>query len=226
MAQHTIFGSTVPANLQNADTQQVNLSSSFYITSGTTWTVTGIRFYLDAASVGSSSGYEVYLSYGDDAALMTLLSSKAASSVTKGGWNDVTLDSPVSISVGTKYWATVYFPGGGYSNTPHTFDSPVQASDGSPLYGSATSEVTPGNGVYNYNGPGVMLGASTYNANWYGIDVLADDGVAAPAPPPPTNPDPTVKASILHRSWAGGLEPRQWAGATQPRGWNGGLIRP
>jgi hypothetical protein len=191
MTQHTLFGSTIPANVQNSDTQQVNLATAFYITSGTTWTATGIRFYLDPTSNAPLTGYQGYLSSGDSAGALTLLSNVTFSGVTAGGWNTASFASPVALSVGTKYWVTVYFPGGCYSATAHVFGTPVQASDGSALYGAATSEVMPGNGVFSYQGPGDMSGASTFNDNWYGVDVITDDGTSGG----PTIAAPTATSS-------------------------------
>lgn len=212
MVQHTIFGATAPAAVQNSDTASVNMATAFYVTSGATWTATGIRFWLDAASNAPLTGYVGYLSSGTNATLLTGLASANFTGVAKGQWNTASFATPVALSVGTKYWATIWFPGGCYSATGHVFGSPVQASDGSALYGAGTSEVTPGNGVFAYGAAADMSQSSTYNANWYGVDVIADDGQA----PPPSG---------QHSHWIAYPPNRGWDSPTQPtHGW--GTYRP
>jgi hypothetical protein len=221
MTQHTIFGSSAPAAVQNSDTAQLNLATAFYITSGSTWTATGIRVYIDPASNAPLTGYHGYLSSGNSAGALTLLGS-VAFSVTKTGWNEIALPSPVSLAVGTKYWVTVYFPGGCYSATGHAFDTARQAWDASSLYGAGTSEVLPGNGVFSYAGPGDMGAASTYNANWYGVDVTTDDGLVGGAPPRHTS----INASIAPPRWKAAIRSPRWASTIlQPR-WKAAIMGP
>jgi hypothetical protein len=224
MTRHTLFGSTTPANVQNSDSASVNLATSFHITAGTAWTATGVRFWLDATSATPElTGYVAYLSSGDDGRTLTLLASKAFGMVAKGQWNELLWDAPVALTVGVNYWVTVYFPHGCYSNTPHMFDSAVQATDGSALWAPASANILPGNGEFAYASPGDMATASAFNANWYGIDVITDDGVPDGAAPPS---HAAIAAALGRPRWNAALRAPRWASTIlQPR-WKAAIMGP
>ena len=160
----------------SADATAGNYATAFYITSGSNWTVKGARFWMTDSGAGTT-GFVAYLLQGNSLATATQLATANFGTCAINAWNEVNFSSPVAISSGNKYWIAIYFPNGKYSFISHKFDTALRSVDLNNLYAAGTSEVTPGNGSYAYGSAGNMGAAATFNATFYGADVIADDGV-------------------------------------------------
>src|SRR4029077_2708277 len=84
--------------------------------SDTPGTVTGIRFYKGPANTGTHVGH-LWAADG------TLLATANFSAETAGGWQQVSLSTPVSIAANTTYIVSYYAPVGGYSVNAAYFTS-------------------------------------------------------------------------------------------------------
>jgi hypothetical protein len=180
----TLFADADSADLAaSADPGSVNLSLGFYVLGVSGYEVRGIRFYIPAGTVGlPASGHLGYI-YGSTGSppttASTVLAACTFTGAAAGQWNEATLNTPVVLTAGQIYWASVYFPSGLYGAQLHTFGfgattSPVDSA----LHGADAYAVSPapGNGRFTYGAAGTI--PSTGTENWYGIDVLVDDGTS------------------------------------------------
>lgn len=160
--------SDTPANVNNADTAQVNLGVRF--TSSQAGHITGIRYYRGVNDLGTHTG-SLWSSTG------TLLATATFTNETASGWQQVNFATPVSITAGTTYVAS-YHSNGRYTSTTNYFTSsrvngPLTAPSGN-------------NGVYAY-GNGNLFPTSTFGATNYWVDVVFSAPGAANQPPVATN---------------------------------------
>lgn len=184
MALITIFGDTAPTLTQPNDTGEVNLGLAFYVITATGYEARGIRFYVPSGTVGlPADGHlgAIYASTGSPAAPTgSPLATCTFTAVAPAQWNEATLDSPVAITPGSVYWAVVYFPSGLYGVEDGKFTvAAVESVDDAALFAAATGEANPGNCAYRYGAAGSLPTEGT-GQDWYGLDVILDDGAGDP----------------------------------------------
>ena len=152
----SIFESATPA-VNSTDPGSIELGVKFR--ADVAGSVRGLRFYKAPANTGAHVG-SLWAADG------TLLGRANFTAETATGWQAVTFDTPVPLTVGATYVASYLAPSGRYSVTSAAFSNTFANP---PLYTLANS-ATP-NGVYSYRAtPGFPT--STYNANNYWVDVL------------------------------------------------------
>ena len=156
--QDTILDFTgAPINVDSGDASAITVGMKF--TASANGSITGIRFYKASTNTGSHVG-TLWSATGQ------LLGTATFTGETASGWQQVYFSSPVQVTSGTTYVASVYDPVGHYSSSPGAFSSAVING---PL--SSVANSTSGNGVYNY-GAGNTFPTSSYNATNYWIDVF------------------------------------------------------
>jgi len=117
--------------------------------------ITGIRFYKGTQNTGTHTG-SLWSSSG------TLLATATFTDETASGWQQVTFDTPVSITAGQTYVASYHTSSGYYSATFNYFDT---THDNGVLEASQ--------GVYSY-GSSSNFPTQSYNAANYWVDVVMD----------------------------------------------------
>jgi hypothetical protein len=85
---------------------------------------------------------------------------------TASGWQEVTFNTPVAVTVGVTYIASYYSPNGRYSVDSGFFHA---GDSGTGVVRALGNPTTP-NGVFNPGATGFPTG--TYNANNYWVDVI------------------------------------------------------
>ncbi|HKX23865.1 MAG TPA: DUF4082 domain-containing protein, partial [Candidatus Saccharimonadales bacterium] len=120
-------------------------------------TISGVRFYKQ----GSMGGTHVGRLWQSDGTPMA----NATFTETASGWQSVTFSSPVSVTAGTTYVASVTFNDGRYIATPNYFTTSVTNG---PL--TAPSGPSVGNGVFTGNAGSFPTTASGNHANYW-VDV-------------------------------------------------------
>lgn len=125
-------------------------------------TITGVRFYKQGLMSGTHTG-RLWTSGGSS------ITSAVFSGETASGWQEVTFASPVSVTAGTTYVASVTMADGRYTATPNYFTSNIVNG---PLT-APSSGSSGGNGVFNTT-PG-SFPSSTFNSTNYWIDVMYYD---------------------------------------------------
>lgn len=147
---------TVPTGY-TADTAPVTLGVRFK--ADQYGQITGIRFYKDALNTGAHTG-KLWTNAG------ALLATAAFTGETASGWQQALFATPVTITAGTVYVASVYSAGGGYSYDSGYFVS--SGHDSPPLH--APQDAAPGaNGVFAYPD---AFPDQTFGSTNYWIDVL------------------------------------------------------
>jgi hypothetical protein len=155
----TLFpGSATPATASVNDPAAVEL--------GMRWrpsrngTVTAIRFYKGSGNTGTHTG-SLWTAGG------TRLATATFTNETAGGWQTVTLPTPVAVTANTTYVVSYFAPNGRYAATGGGFGSAVTAG---PLTAPASAGGSP-NGVYAY-GATSSFPTGTWNATNYWVDVV------------------------------------------------------
>lgn len=192
----TGFGTGDPGVAYAADTDPYTLGTAFKVTASG-YRLTKIRVFLDSgggaitgsdvATVGNPLRVTLYGANdtGNGAANPTLLTVVDVPSVTVDAWNDVTV-TETALTSGVTYYAAVLFPLGRYSALGAAFASDVVAGPITfPATGSAQgTSGTVANGAFATGGT-LQPPTSTFNGNFYGIDVevtsAATDSTATPA---------------------------------------------
>ncbi len=168
----------------------------------------GMRFTADVD--GSVSALRLYRGEGNTDTLPATLWDASGNKIAtasftdtgKAGWQEVALDSPVSLSAGEKYTVSYNAPNGGYAVTQGYF---ATAEDAGPV------SVSKGAGVYQY-GNDAALPTQSYDNSNYWIDVVLTEGAAVPQqdiaePTPvaltPTAPAPVESAPVVDQDAAG-----------------------
>lgn len=118
-------------------------------------TITGVRFYKQGTMGGTHVGH-LWTSGGSSLASATFTESAS-------GWQTVTFGSPVSVTAGTTYIASVTMNDGRYIATPNFFNT-------STTNGPLTAPAGPGNGLFNGNGGSFPASSSPNNSNYW-VDV-------------------------------------------------------
>lgn len=178
---YTGYGTGTPSGLvYAADTDPYTLATAFTVTTSGL-SLTKVRFWLDSntgavssANVLSAGDLGVRV-YGENdvgaGASGSALATGTVSSLTMDAWNEHTLASPLSLTVGFVYYAALYLPAGRYSARAAEFDTPITVGPitfptNSAAQGSAG---TVRNGAFNAGADAAP--ATSFNATWYGIDV-------------------------------------------------------
>jgi N,N-dimethylformamidase beta subunit-like protein/uncharacterized protein DUF4082/fibronectin type III domain protein/Big-like domain-containing protein len=154
----SIFEFGTPATADAGDASAVNLGVKF--TSDVAGTVTGLRFYKEAANTGTHVG-SLWTAGG------TLLAQATFTGESASGWQTVSFSTPVTITAGTMYVASYLAPNGHYSVSAAAFAS--AGTDNPPLHALANS--IGANGVYAYGGSSAFP-TNSFNATNYWVDVL------------------------------------------------------
>jgi hypothetical protein len=152
-------GSDTPAVVAVNDPHSVELGLKFQ--SSQPGTITGIRFYKGPNNAGTHVG-NLWSSLGT-----LLMPSVTFTNETSGGWQQVNLSSPVSITANTVYVVS-YHTNGNYSASNHYFDTAAHTNG--PLTAPATGTVG-GNGVYTY-GTGSTFPTKSFLGTNYWVDVV------------------------------------------------------
>jgi len=154
--------STIPANPAANDPAAVELGVKFQ--SDTDGFINAIRFYKGPGTTGTHTG-SLWSNTGSLLATATFIE-------TPGGWQQVSLATPVAITAGTTYVASYHAPNGNYAADGGYFNVP---RDNPPLH-APDSVSSGGNGVFVYGAGGFPT--RTFNATNYWVDVV----FARPAP--------------------------------------------
>jgi hypothetical protein len=181
VAEFTTFGSGAPASLvASGDNTAINVGFAFYVLGVTGRRVAGIRFYVPAGTASlPSSGFTGYIfdsSTGGNSANRQLASLTFPSTIAAGQWNFAYLSSPIAMTAGKYYWATVHFPSGKYGVQTNVFTASKQSVDVTSLWGASTTEVSPSNGSFSTGAAGSAPTTNSTTKPWYGVDVIVDDG--------------------------------------------------
>ena len=165
------------ANNNRNDGQDVEVGVKFRVTQ--IGEITAIRFYKGDSHTGTHIGH--LWTNGDGTPDGTLLSS-ATFSETANGWQEVSFPSPITVTPGNVYVASVFSDEGWYAAEEAYWS-------GGTDYGSNPIKVTAtlndpegvGNGVYTYTtSPTGEFPDQTFNASNYWIDVRFDPTFTLP----------------------------------------------
>lgn len=183
----SIFTSQTPTSGDNVEPGGIVTAVSF--TPAVDGTITGIRFYASATVGGTYTG-QLYLPTSDDdpagSGTGTLLGTKVApGAITPAGWNVIAFDTPIPVTGGSTYRATLHNTQGRYVSTNSFTDfangigltngnlhaiwngEPIPALGGDTLtQGTFAPSATP---IYPSN---------TFNAGNYFVDVVFQAGPA------------------------------------------------
>lgn len=215
---YTGFGPIAPAVTYPADTTAYTLSTAFKVTrSGLS--LTKIRLYLSsnggavsAANVLSNGDLE-YTIYGQTDGLYSgsgamppgLITTQTVGSLTMDAWNEFTLPTPLALTAGSVYYASVWMPAGRYSAISASFGADVVVG---PITFPEDGVGVPGlgitrNGGYTTTPGGVSPVNQSFNDTWYGIDVEVSDATGSDSTITPaavastaTVPAPTPSANV------------------------------
>ena len=153
--------SAQPGLASASDTKAVNLGLKFR--PDVNGYVTGIRYYRGPGNLGTHVG-SLWTAGG------TLLARATFTGETASGWQQVTFDSPVSVTAGTTYVASYFAPVGGYSLDAFYFsffdvhNPPLRAlADG----------VEGGNGLFSYATSSAFPTQTNKSSNYW-VDVSFD----------------------------------------------------
>jgi len=136
--------------------------------------ISGVRYYKSAANIGAHLG-KLYTNTGEPKA------SDAFTGETASGWQEVTFTTPVAITHGIPYVASVWMPAGHYAYGPGFFAA--GGVDRAPIH-LLQDGVDGANGVYNYFSQGFPT--STSGSANYWVDVVFTTTGAGPDLTPPT----------------------------------------
>ncbi|WP_164515429.1 DUF4082 domain-containing protein [Microbacterium sp. 10M-3C3] len=151
--------SRTPTIASDADADLVTLGVAF--TPSVDGTVTALKFYKGAANTGTHVG-ALWDAAGNRLARVTFQNESTA------GWQTAMLDTPVTVTAGTRYVASYLAPNGRYAVTANAFSAPYQRG---PL------SVAAGGSVYTYADAFPNQSSTTD----YGVDLVFQQSQPAPA---------------------------------------------
>jgi methionine-rich copper-binding protein CopC len=167
VASDSIFSAaTTPANVDENDTQSVELGMKFE--SSVPGTITGVRFYKGPTNVGSHVG-NLWSSTG------TLLATVTFTNETASGWQQANFANPVTIQANTEYVIS-YHTAGFYSGDTNYFATSGVTTGPLSAY---SNSVTGGNGVFTY-GATSAFPTSTFESTNYYVDVVFTPALGPP----------------------------------------------
>lgn len=168
----SLFGTAMPGRASVPDSNSVELGVRF--SSDVDGQVTAVRFYKGSGTSNQHIG-SVWDSTGRRLAQVTYTGETA------GGWQQMSLPSPVLISAGQQYTVSYYETDGHYAIDENYFSSTVTAGH---------LAVPANGGVYVYSVGGVMPTNSWHGSNYWVDFVFQASTPPPPPPPPPTSPPP------------------------------------
>ena len=154
-----LFGGSVPPTIDGGDPDAIELGIKIAVDADSL--LTGVRFYKASANTGTHTGRLWAASGG------TLLASKAFSEETASGWQEVLFDTPVALTAGQTYVASVHCPAGHYSYE----NSGLASAHSSGILRSLAGATESPNGVFKYGAGGTYPDDSFGNSNYW-VDVL------------------------------------------------------
>ena len=165
----SIWNNTPSVGVPSGDASSVEVGVKFR--SSVPGTITGIRFYKDAANTGTHTG-TLWTSTG------TLLATATFSGETASGWQQVTFSTPVAILPGVTYVASYYAPAGNYTFSANAFTG-AGVTNASNTLTALQSGVDGSNGVYLVLFGGGFPTSSFSNANyWVDVTFRPSAGIA------------------------------------------------
>ncbi len=144
--------------------------------------VTGVRFYKDATMTDTHTGS--LWTYGG-----SLLATGTYSGETGSGWQTLTFTTPVQVTAGSTYVATMFTPTGKYIASGNYFLNPLTNY---PLTAPGSADSRGPAGVFVYGGD--QYPSSTFNNGNYWVDVTYRQTTAG-APPAVASTAPTTGAT-------------------------------
>lgn len=184
----SLFGTTNPGIGPDSEAISVELGVRFV--PKTNGTVTGVKFWKDAANTGIHKGYLWDAGTGSKLAEVTFGSESAS------GWQQALFSAPVNVTMGSTYIASYLAPNGRYTATTGFFNT---AFDSEQLTAPATG--AQGNGVYQAGSGGGVMPNNTWNGSNYWVDPIFQPGVDTTAPTvTATNPANNATAVPINSS--------------------------
>ena len=168
----SLWSANVPANVNAADSNSVNLGVRFHST--VPGQILGIRFYKGARNTGTHVG-SLWSASGK------LLDSVTFTNESATGWQVANFATPINVTASTTYEASYLAPHGHYSYDYNYFNVAHQAGD------LVANQATPqyGNGVYAYSSTTARPAAASPRMTNYWVDVLFKPSSAADSSPAP-----------------------------------------
>lgn len=156
LGTHRLFGNSyTPNTVDGGDGTDLTLAVHFYTT--VSGSITKIWFYKATANTGT---HTAKLWNTSD----SILATKVFSGESASGWQSVTLDTPISITANTRYFASIHMPNGHYS-----FDNTIHTKSNDPIF---TADVL---GSFHPSafavGDTFLPSTASASDNLYGIDV-------------------------------------------------------
>src|SRR5215471_11495983 len=149
--------------------------------------ISGVRFYKGASNGGTHVGH-LWAMDGTKLAEVTFTGETAS------GWQQMMFSSPVAITPGTVYMASVYLPQGHYAADSSYFAS---AYDVWPLHAQADGE-SGNNGAFRYGSTGFP--DTSFSATNYWVDVVFDNDDHRAPTVIDRNPQPGLDAVALDKT--------------------------
>jgi chitodextrinase len=167
VTEHTVYGSSVPATLAQAnDGGTITVSTAFYVYgAGAEWNSTGARLYVpDGITVPSSA--EMYIWTGTDTLITSApVQTKTLTGITTG-WNTVHWNTPVDLTPSVYAWIGYKFANGDYMYATRI----TEALSTPPGVGEGTDA---GDASYPVRSQyAITAGASGRSAFIYGLDIV------------------------------------------------------
>lgn len=197
MAEHSVFGATVPAGTLtiHADAApEAATAHQFLNASAESVDILRVRWLVPAGAsglIGSSRAGFVGIMVRDDIAGPAVWPDPVAipggawspySQVIVEGWNEFTLDAPITLPVGWWVIAAINIEGW-YAYSTDVTQSPIPALDGSglTLVGATQIDGNPARTYYDsdYVGSGSFTAVASAS-RWFGVDLVVE-AAAAPA---------------------------------------------
>ncbi|MEZ0292716.1 MAG: DUF4082 domain-containing protein [Solirubrobacteraceae bacterium] len=172
----SIWGPTATPSKPAETTDTVPIEVGTRFRSSTAGRISGIRFYKGSTNTGTHVGH-LWSRTG------TLLATATFTNESASGWQEVRFGTPVDIAADTTYVGSYHAPRGNYASNVDYFT--LAGVDNGPLRALADGEDAGGNGVYAYGASGSFPNA-TWRSENYWVDVVFENGTAAPDTTPPT----------------------------------------
>lgn len=166
----SLFAGATPAVLSSADTGATELGLRF--TTAAAGKVTALRFWKGTGSTGTHTA-SLWTSGGKRLTTVTFANESAS------GWQQASLTTPVSLTVGQTYVASYFAPAGRYAYTAPT------------TYPITVAPLTAKSGVYAHSSRSTFPKRTPGTATNYFVDVVFVPS-AAPTPTPTPTPTATV----------------------------------
>lgn len=149
-----------PATTNLNDGQSIEVGLKFQ--ANVDGVIQAIRFYKGSLDPNTAHIGNLWTTAGVNLGTITFTGETAS------GWQEMAFSSPIAISAGVTYVASIFSPDGYYSVTNNFFGSAYSVS---PLTGIGTADTDGPNGVYEYTATGAFP-TSTFNASNYWVDVV------------------------------------------------------